>query len=142
MHEWSIAYSVVKTLTENFNKRISKVTLVIPLFSFLDVGILKEAFNELKKENPIVENAELEVKIQEPSFRCRNCNREFKFSDIQQQVGEVKNSYGEEYPLHLMPELFPAFIKCPYCGSHDIEAIGQEIYIEKVEEYGAVERVS
>ncbi|BFI74426.1 hypothetical protein YN1HA_5240 [Sulfurisphaera ohwakuensis] len=39
MHEWSIAYSVVKTLTENFNKKISKVTLVIPLFSFLDIEI-------------------------------------------------------------------------------------------------------
>lgn len=89
-----------------------------------------------------MENAELEVKIQEPTFRCRNCNREFKFSDLQQQVGEVKNSYDEEYPLHLMPELLPAFTKCPCCGSHDIEAIGQEIYIEKVEEYGAFERVS
>lgn len=144
MHEWSIAYSVVKTLTDNFDKKVLKVTLVIPQFSFLDMEILEEAFNELKKENRITEEAKLQVKVAEPVFKCRNCGKEFKMSDINAQLNEVRRSYGEEYPLHLMPELLPSFLRCPYCGSHDIEAKGQEIYIEDVEmeESGAVTRVS
>lgn len=145
MHEWSIAYSVVKTLLDNFpDKRVKKVTLVIPQFSFLDLDLLKEAFNELKKDSDVVGSAELEIKIAEPSFRCKNCGREFKLSDIEREINSVKSEYGEEYPLHLMPELLPAFIKCPYCGSHDIEVKGQEIYIEsvEVEESGAVTRAS
>lgn len=144
MHEWSIAYSVVKTLTDNVDKKVLKVTLVLPQFSFLDLEILKEAFNELKKENKITQDAELKIKIAEPSFKCRNCGKEFKLSNVETQLNEVRSQYGEEYPLHLMPELFPAFLKCPYCGSHDIEAKGQEIYIEsvEVEESGAVTRTS
>jgi len=144
MHEWSVAYSVVKTLTENFGgKKVLKVTLVIPQFSFLDIDLLKDAFNELKKENPVTENTELQVRIAEPVFKCRNCGREFRLSDVENQLNEVRSSYGEEYPLHLMPELFPAFLKCPYCGSHDIEAKGQEMYIENVVvEDGAVARTS
>ncbi|WP_063492742.1 hydrogenase maturation nickel metallochaperone HypA [Saccharolobus solfataricus] len=143
MHEWSIAYSIVKTLTDNFNKKVLKTTLVIPHFSFLDLEILKDAFNELKKENGITQDAELEIKIAKPRFRCMNCNREFSLSDVENQLSNVRNQYGEEYPLHLMPELFPTFLKCPYCGSHDIEAKGQEIYIENVvEESGSVARTS
>jgi len=143
MHEWSVAYSVVKTLTENFNKKVLKVTLVIPQFSFLDLDILQEAFNELKKENPVTGTTELQVKIAEPTFKCRNCGREFKLSDVERQISDLRNSYGEEYPLHLMPELFPTFLKCPYCGSHDIQAKGQEMYIENVVvEDGAVARAS
>ena len=143
MHEWSIAYSVVKTLTENFDKKVLKVTLVVPQFSFLDLDLLKEAFNELRKENPVTETTELQVKIAEPTFKCRNCGKEFKLSDVEKQLDDVRNSYGEEYPLHLMPELFPTFLKCPYCGSHDIEAKGQEIYIENVViEDGAITRTS
>ncbi|BFH73934.1 hydrogenase maturation nickel metallochaperone HypA [Sulfurisphaera javensis] len=144
MHEWSIAYSVVKTLTDNFDKKVLKVTLVLPQFSFLDLEILKEAFDELKKENKVTQDAELKIKIAEPIFKCRNCGKEFKLSDVEKQLNEVRSQYGEEYPLHLMPELFPAFLKCPYCGSHDIEAKGQEIYIEsvEVEESGAVTRTS
>ncbi|ADX82283.1 hydrogenase/urease maturation nickel metallochaperone HypA [Saccharolobus islandicus] len=143
MHEWSIAYSIVKTLTNNFTKKVLKATLVIPQFSFLDLEILKDAFNELKKENEITQNTELEIRIAEPRFRCRSCNREFSMSDVEKQLSDVRSEYGEEYPLHLMPELFPVFLKCPYCGSHDIEAKGQEIYIENVvEKSGAVARTS
>jgi len=143
MHEWSIAYSVVKTLTENFDKKVLKVTLLVPQFSFLDLDLLKDAFNELKKENPVTETAELQVRIAEPIFKCRNCGKEFKLSDVERQLNDVRNSYGEEYPLHLMPELFPTFLKCPYCGSHDIEAKGQEMYIENVVvEDGAITRAS
>lgn len=144
MHEWSIAYSVVRTLTENFNEKVLKVTLVLPQFSFLDLDILRDAFNELKKENKVTENAELQIKVAEPTFRCRNCGKEFKLSDVEKQISEIRGEYGEEYPLHLMPELFPAFLKCPYCGSHDIEAKNQEIYIEnvEVEKSGAITRTS
>ena len=141
MHEWSVAQSVILTVSHTFpNKNVKKVKLGVPQFSFLDIEILKEAFNMLKQGTNL-ENAELEVVIKEPKFQCLHCGKEFTFSQISRNVEELKNEYGEEYPLHLMPELLPSFISCPYCGSHDIKVLGQDITIEGIEEIGTVERV-
>jgi hydrogenase nickel incorporation protein HypA/HybF len=140
IHEWSIAQSVVLTVTHAFpDKKIKKIKLGIPMFSFLDVEILKEAFDMLKQGSNL-ENAELEIVVKEPKFQCQHCGKEFTFSQISDKLNQLKTQYGEEYPLHLMPELLPSFISCPYCGSHDIKVIGQEITNEGIEEVGAVER--
>lgn len=52
------------------------------------------------------------------------------------EFNKVKDEFGKEYPLHLMPGLAPAFIKCPKCGSNDVEVSSQEITIEGVEVNG------
>ena len=141
VHEWSIAQAVVMTLSHNFpDKKIKRVVLGIPAYSFLDIEVLKTAFDVLKQESNL-QDAELEVRVKEPRFRCRACNREFTLSQVSDALNALKSEYGEEYPLHLMPELLPSFISCPYCGSHDVEAIGQEITIDEVEEFGAPEAV-
>ena len=137
MHEWSVAEAIVRTVMQWANGReVKKVKVGIPSFTFLDVEILKEAFNMLK-EGTDLDKAELEVVFKEPTFTCKNCGYTFPLSEVKDQLDAVRSEFGEEYPLHLMPALAPSFLKCPKCGSHDIMASSQDITIE-VEESGTV----
>ncbi|NON62532.1 hydrogenase/urease maturation nickel metallochaperone HypA [Acidianus sp. RZ1] len=144
MHEWSVAYSIIRTVMSwAGDKEVLKVTIGIPSFSFLDLDILKDAFNEMKKDSGL-SNAELEVKIKDPTFKCRNCGYIFTISEVSDQLQGVREEFGEEYPLHLMPALAPSFIRCPKCGSHDVIAQAEDITIDEivVKESGAVKTTS
>lgn len=136
MHEWSVADSIVRTVInwadDNKIKSIRKIKIGIPSFSFLELDILKEAFNVLKK-GTILDSATLEVIVKEPTFICKNCEYVFTAKEVQNQLDLIKSEFGEEYPLHLMPALAPSFIKCPKCGSHDIIVKEEDITIEEVE---------
>jgi hydrogenase nickel incorporation protein HypA/HybF len=133
MHEWSVAQAVVVTLSHKFpDRKIKRVVVGIPKFSFLDLEVLQQAFDVLKQESNL-QDAKLEVRIKEPVMKCRSCGRSFTLAEVMSKIESLKGEYGEEYPLHLMPELLPSFISCPYCGSHDVEVMGQEITIDEVE---------
>ncbi|MBW9141628.1 MAG: hydrogenase/urease maturation nickel metallochaperone HypA [Candidatus Aramenus sp.] len=146
MHEWSVAEAVIRTVvnwaSENHVTQVKKVKVGIPSFSFLDVEILKEAFDTMKSDSPL-DKAELEVVFKDPTFKCRNCGLSFSLKDVRDQLESLKGEFGEEYPLHLMPALAPSFLKCPKCGSHDIVAEAQDITIDgiEVEESGTAQTV-
>ncbi|MEZ0247808.1 MAG: hydrogenase maturation nickel metallochaperone HypA [Thermoproteus sp.] len=134
MHEWSLALSVVQSVDKwarEHNVEVKKVVLGVPSISMLDVKMLQEAFDFLKKESKL-EAARLEVRVRSPRFRCRRCGYEFGEEEVRSQIEAVAGRYGEEYPLHLMPDLVPAFVRCPRCGSHDIE-VDAQIKVEEVE---------
>jgi hydrogenase nickel incorporation protein HypA/HybF len=147
MHEWSVADAIIRTVInwadENHIKEVTKIKVGIPSFSFLDLDILKEAFDTMKKDS-VLDKAELEVEFKEPKFKCRNCGFTFTSSDVKDQLDSVRSEFGEEYPLHLMPALAPSFLKCPKCGSHDIITETQDITIDGIEvkESGTAEAVS
>lgn len=134
MHEWSLALSLIQTLDRWALERgvgIKKVVLSVPSPAQLDISVLTEAFDTLKRESRL-EGARLEVKVRSPRYRCRACGYEFGQEEVEPQIKRIAGEYGEEYPLHLIPELLPTFIKCPRCGSHDIEA-ELSIKVEEVE---------
>ncbi|AFA38936.1 Zn finger protein HypA/HybF (possibly regulating hydrogenase expression) [Pyrobaculum oguniense TE7] len=134
MHEWSLALSLVQTLDRwalEHGVEIKRVVLSVPSPAQLDVSVLNEAFDALKRESRL-ERAKLEVKVRSPRYRCRACGYEFGQEEVDPQIRRIAGEYGEEYPLHLIPELLPTFVKCPKCGSHDIEA-ELSIKIEEVE---------
>jgi hydrogenase nickel incorporation protein HypA/HybF len=134
MHEWSLALSLVQTLDKWALERqveIRRVVLSVPSPSQLDIAVLKEAFDTLKRESRL-EKATLEVKVVTPRYRCRTCGYEFGQEEVDPQIKKLMGDYGEEYPLHLIPELLPTFVRCPRCGSHDIEA-ELSIKVEEVE---------
>jgi hydrogenase nickel incorporation protein HypA/HybF len=146
MHEWSVADAVIRTVidwADGKKIKVRKVVLGVPSFSFLDVEILKEAFDMMKKDS-VLDEAELEVKFKEPKFKCKNCGKEFSLNEVKDQIDSVRSEFGEEYPMHFMPALAPSFIKCPYCGSHDIALESQDMTIDEiqVEENGTVKTVS
>ncbi|MEM2662883.1 MAG: hydrogenase maturation nickel metallochaperone HypA [Metallosphaera sp.] len=134
MHEWSIADAILRTvedMIEGKEGKVSKIVLGIPSISFLDVEILTEAFDELKK-NTSLSNSRLEVKIRAPVFTCHRCGSTFSIDEIKSQVDGLRSEFGEEYPLHLIPMLGPSFLRCPHCGSHDISG-NDDIVVERVE---------
>lgn len=139
MHEWSVAEgilrSVIRWAEENNINSVKKVKVSIPSFTFLEADILKQAYDTLKR-GTIAEKSVLEVSFKDPIFKCRNCRNTFTIREVINEINKVKDEFGEEYPLHLMPGLAPAFIKCPKCGSNDIEVSSQEITIEGVEVNG------
>jgi len=134
MHEWSLALSIVQSLDKwafQQGVEVRRVAVSVPSVSQLDVEILKEAFDMLKQDSRLAK-ATLEVKVRTPRYKCRSCGHEFGQEEVDAQIKALMQSYGEEYPLHLIPELAPTFIRCPKCGSHDIEA-ELSIKIEEVE---------
>jgi hydrogenase nickel incorporation protein HypA/HybF len=139
MHEWSVAEGILRSVIgwaeENNINSVKRVKVAIPSFTFLEADILKQAYDTLKK-GTIAENSVLEVSFKDPIFKCRNCGNTFTIREVINEINKVKDEFGEEYPLHLMPGLAPAFIKCPKCGSNDVEVSSQEITIEGVEVNG------
>ncbi|ACB39360.1 hydrogenase maturation nickel metallochaperone HypA [Pyrobaculum neutrophilum] len=134
MHEWSLALSVVQTVdrwAREHNAEVKRVVLSVPVVSQLDLSILREAFDMLKMDSRL-EKATLDVKVRSPRYRCRACGYVFGHEEVSSQIEALVGKYGEEYPLHLVPELLPAFVKCPRCGSHDIEA-DLAIQVEEIE---------
>lgn len=124
MHEWSLALSIVQTLDRWARERdvqIKRVVVSVPSVSQLDLSIMREAFDMLKQDSRL-SNAVLDLKVRNPKYRCRSCGYEFGQEEVDEQIKRLAGEYGEEYPLHLMPELLPTFVRCPRCGSHDIEA--------------------
>lgn len=139
MHEWSVAESIVRAVdswADENKAKVRKVKIGIPSFSFLEVNILQDAFNMLKKGTRLDE-ASLEVVTKEPRFVCRNCGYEFTSKEVEDQINSVKSEFGEDYPLHLIPALAPAFVKCPKCGSHDVIVKEEDIMIEEIEVEGS-----
>lgn len=121
MHEWAIAMSVIQTMEKWAKEKglnVKRVVVSLPSLSMLDLDIVRDAFKILKKDTEL-ENSDFEVKVRDTDFDCRNCGRRFRLKDIKGQLGEVLENYGEENPLHLLPALVSAFVRCPFCGSHD-----------------------
>ncbi|MCY0850235.1 hydrogenase maturation nickel metallochaperone HypA [Sulfuracidifex metallicus] len=147
MHEWSVADGIVRTVStwakENNFSEITMVKVGIPSFTFLEVDILREAFNEIKKGTPL-DNSTLEVEFLSASFKCRNCGNSFSEDQVKEQLDSVRSEFGEEYPLHLMPALSPSFLSCIRCGSHDLIVEVQDIMVKEVEvkDHGTIKTVS
>lgn len=134
MHEWAIAMSIVSSVEKwslERNLDAKKVFLSIPSLSMLEVEILLEAFNTIKKESKIC-NAELEVIVRDQNFNCRSCGNVFTMKDIKEQLDPILRDYGEENPLHIVPSLITAFAKCPKCSSNDFE-VDSSIRVEGIE---------
>ncbi|MCX8172766.1 MAG: hydrogenase/urease maturation nickel metallochaperone HypA [Archaeoglobaceae archaeon] len=134
MHEWAIAMSVVSSVEKwavEKNVKVKRIVLSIPSLSMLEVEVLLEAFNIIKKDSKIPE-AELEVRVRDQKFMCRVCGNKFDLSDIKSQLDPVLTDYGEENPLHILPALVATFAKCPKCSSHDFE-VDSSITVESVE---------
>lgn len=134
MHEWAIAMSVVSSVekwsTEK-SVRVGKVVLSVPSLSMLEVEILREAFDVIKKDSKIAD-AELEIRLRDQDFSCRVCGNKFTLGDIKPQLEQVLKDYGEENPLHIVPALITAFAKCPRCGSNDFD-VDTSIKVEAIE---------
>jgi len=128
MHEWALAEGVIKTIKEySKDKEIEKVVVKIGELQQIDIDIFKFALDELKKENSM-NKLSIILEIEPAVLKCRVCGKTWSFSE---NLKELDDFIAES--IHFVPEVFHAFIKCPNCGSPDIDILkGRGVWIEKI----------
>ncbi|HVP22957.1 MAG TPA: hydrogenase/urease maturation nickel metallochaperone HypA [Conexivisphaerales archaeon] len=125
----SLAQSVVASILSESDKhqakKVLKIQLAIGELMQLDKGILVDSFRSLL-EGPVLQGAELEVVDDRAVFTCQKCSAKWGMEEAKKQLRDVAPELlisepdSKELPLHFLPELYPAFVHCPECGSSDI----------------------
>ncbi len=128
MHEWALAEAVIKTIKDHPNvKQIEKVTVKIGELQQIDMEIFSFAISELKKEYSL-DNIEIVLKTEPALLKCRVCGKTWYFSE---NLKHLDDFIAES--IHFVPEAFHAFIRCPHCGSPDIEIVkGRGVWIDEI----------
>ncbi len=112
MHELGIMTGVIEAIDasakENKAERVLKITLSIGEMTEAIEDALVFAFEALKTDYPLIQDAELEVNMIRPKSRCLECGAEF-----------------EHDRFHMF---------CPQCDSFATELIcGRELQIDSME---------
>jgi hydrogenase nickel incorporation protein HypA/HybF len=142
LHELSIAQSIVDTVLsevkKNDAKRVTEISVDVGQLMQLDRNALAFALR-LLMTGPVLKGARVRVRVKKASFSCKKCNLEWGMAEAQKQLAEVPDTLrvrepdSKELPLHFLPFLYPAFIRCPRCGSSDISSKeGEEIQLRRV----------
>jgi hydrogenase nickel incorporation protein HypA/HybF len=141
MHEFGIAQSIVDSALAEADKAGAKVTYIeieVGELMQLDVETLEDALTLLMK-GPRLEGAEAKVRVTSAAFSCRRCGREWEMDETKRQLAavpddlKVREPDSLELPLHFLPYLYPAFVRCPDCGSSDTAVTaGEDIVVRRV----------
>ncbi|MEM2865764.1 MAG: hydrogenase nickel incorporation protein HypA [Candidatus Hadarchaeales archaeon] len=127
MHEWAIAEGIVEALLERGRregaKRITGFRLILGEIQGVEEELLRFALGELSR-GTMLEGAEVRVEREKGRVGCRSCGFEWF----------PERGSGEEEALHFLPDLLPLFLKCPRCGSVDLEIKGgRGIWVSSLE---------
>jgi hydrogenase nickel incorporation protein HypA/HybF len=140
MHEWSLAEAILDALTslmeQESMKKISEVEILYGEMMELELDILKFALEELSKETPM-KDTKFIFSEERASFRCNSCGYRWNFEQAHSSMSEelgIRELTGErESPIHFIPELAQALMRCPNCGSRDFEIeSGKGIRISRI----------
>lgn len=141
MHEWSLAEALVTSLSRYAERegisRIVEVDVAYGELMELDAEIFEQAFAAMVEGTPL-EGAKLVLREEEARFVCNSCGHVWDFKEAERQVDSggpriVEEGGGLESPLHLMPGLATALIRCPACGSRDFTLErGGDLRVERV----------
>ena len=133
MHEASYALAIIDTVINELQKRglknvkVKKIYLRIGELTLIDNVALKSAFEAYSAGSP-VEGAELEIEVVPSKFKCKKCGHEWTFREAFPQL-EVNIPV-----IHMYPHMVAEILKCPKCGSSEIEILqGEEFTITKIE---------
>jgi len=109
------------------NVKVTKVIVRVGELSLVDEVALRNAFEAYSFGSPL-EGAELVVKTERSLFKCKRCGAEWSFREAFPQL-------KENIPvIHLYPHLVTELLKCPKCGSNEVEILrGDEFYVEGFE---------
>ncbi len=141
MHEWSLASGVVLTLKkimdEKKAKGVREVRLVVGELSQIDKNILRDAITTLSEEE-LGSKVNVVIEEEKARLKCNTCGYEFGFGEVFEQLRRIfcpdlKPGEECENPVHYVPELVSTYIRCPRCGSPDIEIVaGRGVWIKSV----------
>ncbi len=136
MHETSIALAILAAAEDAFEKlgnakRIKRMKLRVGALSLVDVEALKFALKVASRGTP-AEDAEIEVELESPEFKCRRCGRTWSIDESRME--ELTREHGVKPLVHLHPDIIVEYLECPYCGSRDIEITrGKGVILEYIE---------
>ena len=133
MHEWSIASNILYTVLEYSRKRglsrVDRVDVIVGELSQIDLNILKFALRELSKNHSLDENV-FNFIIEKTLLKCSVCRYKWSFNDFKEKL---IREFGEDNPIHFIPDLVYSFTSCPKCGSKDFNIIsGKGVKIAKI----------
>lgn len=142
MHELSIAHNVVtyalSEATKNDSKRVEEITLEVGELTQVEVDVLSKALALLMR-GPMLENCRVQVDLAAATFVCGRCSAKWGMSEVRSQLDTVPDDLrvrepdSKELPLHFLPTLYSAFVRCPKCGSSDISAeSGDDIRVRRL----------
>jgi hydrogenase nickel incorporation protein HypA/HybF len=142
LHELSIAQSIVYAVLSEAQKkdakRVTEISVDVGQLMQLDRNALAFALR-LLMSGPVLKGARVRVRVRKASFSCRKCNLQWGMAEAQKQLAEVPDTLrvrepdSKELPLHFLPSLYPAFIRCPRCGSSDVSSKeGTEMQLRRV----------
>lgn len=141
MHELSLAQNLVdQVLAEAKEGRRTVVALEVGVGELMQVD--RRAFREALKilaEVPELKGASISVRTEKARFVCNRCGNGWGMREALDQLEAtpewllVKEPEDRASPLHFMPYLYSAFVRCPECGTADIRATsGKEIVIRRL----------
>jgi len=121
MHEFSMAQQifsiVMRVAKENNVKKILEINIEVGQLTFLNPDQLKFALKVLS-EDTIAQDAKIRIEIIQPEIRCNSCK----------YTGKISYDGPESHTIYPI-----IFLKCPKCGSTDVEIIrGKECNIKNI----------
>ena len=142
MHELGIAQSIVDyAVTEAKARKASRVAEVqveVGELSMIERPILSNALRMLRT-GPLMEGCRFRVRGRKVAFSCRKCSATWPMAEAMKQLEKVPQDLlvnepdSKEVPLHFLPSLYPAFVRCPKCGSADLDVTaGEDVKIMRV----------
>ncbi|NOZ89233.1 MAG: hydrogenase maturation nickel metallochaperone HypA [Crenarchaeota archaeon] len=136
MHEVSIAMSILSVVEEAFRetpgaKRVSKIKLQIGMLSMVDPEALRFALRTVSRGTP-AEGAEIEIEMVKPVFRCNRCGHTWEVSD--EDIERISSDPEASTLIHIYPDVVARYLRCPRCGSSDIEIVrGKGVIVHSVD---------
>lgn len=128
MHEWALAEAIISTISQIAEKEglkeIIEVKIKIGELQQIEPEVLEFALSQIKTS--IFKNAKFDIETVRAQLRCRVCGNEWVFEKekVDTEVAEA---------IHFVPEIIHAFVKCPKCGSLDLEILyGRGLWLEDV----------
>ncbi len=130
MHEWALAEAVLKSSIKEAKKRnlkkLIEVKIVLGELQGIEQEIVEFSLDNLKK-GTMAEEAKFIFIDEIATFKCRNCQNEWKLKEANLNDHSIKES------IHFVPEVVHSFMRCSRCGSPDFEVVsGRGIYIDEI----------
>jgi len=105
--------------------RVEEVTIEIGALALVDIESLKFALEVISRGSRL-EGARFRIEVKPPRFRCKSCGYEWSI-EAENLDDDVK------LYLHFAPDKVYEMLRCPRCGSRDVEVLeGLDIKLKSI----------
>lgn len=136
MHETSIALSILAAVEDAFKetpgaKRVTRIRLQVGMLSLVDPEALRFALKVVSRDTP-AENAEIEIEMVKPRFRCLKCGYEWEPSD--EDIERISSDPQLSTLVHINPDVLASYLTCPRCGSNEVDIVrGKGVIVHSID---------